>query len=143
MTVSFLCAVLNIAGNTYDTVGNVMLLGLKRKCVHVRRHLTPEERRAYMNDCVKNVREGAVLVSPFISPYEAQVRDFALKEGHAVMVLVHQSISDYATFPEPLLSALLHGQALILAPPYTQGHPPYRVPSPARNANHSIRKLKT
>lgn len=113
----------SISGSTYDTVGNIMLLGLKRKCVHVRRHFTPEERRAYMNSCIKEAREGAVLVSPFISPYEAQVRDFALMEGHAVMVLVHQSISDYATFPEPLLSALLHGQDLLQAPPYTQDHP--------------------
>lgn len=113
----------SIAGYTYDAVGNIMLLGLKRKCVHVRRHFTPEERRAYMNSCIKEARGGAVLVSPFISPYEAQVHNFALKEGHAVMALVHQSISDYATFPEPLLSALLHGQALILAPPFVQSHP--------------------
>lgn len=114
----------NIAGRSYDAVGNLMLLTLRRRCVHVRRHYTPEERRDYMNACIKEAREGVVLVSPFISPYEASVRDFALKEGHAVIVLTHHEVSDFVTFPEPLLSALLHGQALLLAWPHARNcHP--------------------
>ena len=39
-------------------------------------------------------RQGYVLISPFISPHEAAVRDFCLQEGHSIIQLTDNGFSD-------------------------------------------------
>ena len=105
-----------IAGRRYDAIGNANLLGLPRWQVHVRRAWGDEERRGYMNDCVRRARGGYALVSPFISEHEAKVRDFCLAEGHSVLVLVDNGFSEYAQCPGGLYDYCVNGQVLVLAP---------------------------
>lgn len=104
-----------IAGRSYDGIGNVNLLGLSRWQVHVRRAWDDDARRRYMNECVVKARNGSALVSPFISQYEAAVRDFCLSEGHSVIVLVDNGFAEYAQCPGGLYDYCVNGQVLVLA----------------------------
>ena len=104
-----------IAGRSYDAIGNINLLGLARRQVFVRSRWTDKERRDYKNECVVKARQGYALVSPFISPHEAEVRDFCLKEGHSVIVLTDNGFSDFAQCPGGLYDYCVQGQVLVLA----------------------------
>lgn len=104
-----------IAGRNYDAIGNINLLGLARWQVFVRSRWTDCERRKYKNDCVIKARQGYALVSPFISPHEAEVRDFCLKEGHSVIVLTDNGFSEFTQCPGGLYDYCVRGQVLILA----------------------------
>lgn len=106
---------IQIGDMTFDCIGNVNLLGLPRWQVHVRRAWSEEERRRYQNECVVRARKGYALVSPFISEHEAAVRDYCLKEGHSVIVLVNNGFSDYEQCPARLYDYCVEGQVLVLA----------------------------
>lgn len=112
---------IGIADLPFDCIGNVNLLGLPRWQVHVRRAWTEEEKRQYQNQCVIKARRGYALVSPFISKYEAAVRDYCLKEGHSVIVLSDNGFSDYTQCPARLYDYCVKGQVLVLA----YGYLPY------------------
>lgn len=103
-----------ISGRSYDAIGNINLLGLPRWQVFVRSRWTDEQRRDYKNNCVIKARNGYALVSPFISPHEAQVRDFCLKEGHSVIVLSDNGFTDFTQCPGGLYDYCVNGQVLVL-----------------------------
>lgn len=112
---------IEIAGRSYDAIGNLMLLGLTRHQVLVHSRITENEQHAYMNECIVEARRNKVLVSPFISEKEKQVRDYALKEGHSIIQLVDNGFSDYATVDGSLIDFSANGQVLILSPwPYVE-----------------------
>lgn len=121
----WLCPMRNIeiAGRRYDAIGNVHLLALKRHQVHVRyKWLVPEHAegtlacRSHMNECVLKARDNYALVSPFIHPKEAEVRDYCLREGHSVIVLTDNGFTDYTQCPIGLLEFCNQGQVLVLVP---------------------------
>ena len=103
-----------IAGRSYDAIGNLTLLALPRHQVHVRSRWTDDEKRMYKNSCVVMARKGCALVSPFISPHEAAVRDVCLREGHSVIVLADNGFSDYTQCPGGLYNYCVNGQVLVL-----------------------------
>lgn len=103
-----------ISGRSYDAIGNINLLGLPRWQVFVRSRWTDEQRRDYKNNCVIKARNGYALVSPFISPHEAQVRDFCLKEGHSVIVLSDNGFTDFTQCSGGLYDYCVNGQVLVL-----------------------------
>lgn len=105
-----------IAGRSYDAIGNLTLLALPRHQVHVRSRWTDDEKRMYKNSCVVMARKGCALVSPFISPHEAAVRDVCLREGHSVIVLADNGFSDYTQCPGGLYNYCVNGQVLVLVP---------------------------
>ena len=105
-----------IAGRSYDAIGNLTLLALSRHQVHVRSRWTDDEKRMYKNSCVVMARKGCALVSPFISPHEAAVRDVCLREGHSVIVLADNGFSDYTQCPGGLYDYCVNGQVLVLVP---------------------------
>lgn len=107
---------IDINGRLYDGIGNVNLLALPRHQVWVRSRWTDEERRNYKNGCIIKARQGAALVSPFISPHEAAVRDVALKEGHSVIVITDNGFTDFTQCPGGLYDYCVNGQVLILVP---------------------------
>ena len=104
-----------VAGRSYDAIGNLTLLALPRHQVHVRSRWTDEEKRVYKNNCVVMARKGYALVSPFISPHEAAVRDVCLKEGHSVIVLADNGFSEFTQCPGGLYEYCVNGQVLVLA----------------------------
>ena len=109
-----------IAGRSYDAIGNVNLLGLPRHQVHCRykweRDHDLESRRNHQNECVIKARQNYALVSPFVSPHEAAVRDFCLEEGHSVIVLHHNGFTDFSQCPGGLYDYCVQGQVLVLVP---------------------------
>ena len=119
-----------IGDRKYDGVGNVALLMNDRYAtVHVRRtmveqaqHGSAEPLRQYKNDCVLKAREGAVMVSPFISQDEKQVMQVLLQERHPFVLLTDNGFRDYYKPADLLFDACAEGRLLILSPwPYDGG----------------------
>lgn len=100
----------------FAAVGNIALIDSPLHAVHVRRRFTPEERRRYMNSCVVAARRGRVLISPFISDYEKQVRDVVLQEGFPVIQLTNEYLSQFYKPSGELFHACSQGQLLLLSP---------------------------
>ena len=113
-----------IAGHTYSAVGNITLLQAARLApVHVRRwmveaahHGETEALRNYMNGCVLAARQGAVMVSPFISQQEKDVQAVLLREQHPLIVLADNGFRDYYKPSAHLFEATAAGRVLILSP---------------------------
>lgn len=115
---------IEIAGRSYDGVGNASLLQAERYAtVHVRRtmveaaaHGDDKPLRDYMNGCVLAARGGCVMVSPFISPDEKRVMDVLLNEQHPFIVLADNGFRDYYKPSDALFDACAAGRVLILSP---------------------------
>ena len=104
-----------VGAQVFDAMGNHALLQRPMHAVHVRRRFTDAERRAYMNNCILAARQGRVLVGAFISEYEQQVRAVALREGHAVIQLPPDLLTDYYKPSGELFDACDRGQVLLLS----------------------------
>lgn len=115
---------IEIADRKYSGVGNIALLQAERFApVHVRRTMVDEAMhgdnkrlRDYMNGCVIAARQGAVMVSPFISDKEKEVLNVLLKEEHSVIVLADNGFRDYYKPSDVLFDAVAAGRVLILSP---------------------------
>ena len=116
-----------IAGRTYAAVGNTKLLLKNRFApVHVRHELldlaasgNPQPLRDYMNGCVLAARQGAVMVSPYISEKEKEVLVVLLAEGHDIILLADNGFRDYYKPSAGLFDSVAAGHVLILSPwPY-------------------------
>ncbi|MCR5181338.1 MAG: hypothetical protein K6C30_09040 [Bacteroidaceae bacterium] len=98
----------------FSAIGQVRLLDAPLMAVHVRRYFTEEQRRAYMNSCILAARQGAVLISPFISSYEKRVRDEAFREGLFCIQLCAEPFSDYHKPQGELITPCAEGHLLLL-----------------------------
>lgn len=115
---------IEIAGRMYRGVGNADLLQRSKYMpVHVRRTMVEEAEhgdnkrlRDYMNGCVIAARNGAVMVSPFISPKEKEVMDVLLKEGLPFIYIADNGFRDYYKPQDSLFDAVAKKQVLILSP---------------------------
>ena len=115
---------MTIGGRSYGGVGNTMLLMADYfETVHVRRTMVEaaergdaEPLRNYMNSCVLKARNGAVMVSPFISPHEKQVMQVLLSEQRPFIYLTDNGFRDYYKPTDALFDACASGRVLILSP---------------------------
>lgn len=115
---------IEIAGRKYSGVGNIALLQAERfSPVHVRRTMVDEAMhgdnkrlRDYMNGCVIAARQGAVMVSPFISEKEKEVMTVLLAEEHPIIILADNGFRDYYKPSDCLFDAVAAGRVLILSP---------------------------
>ena len=113
-----------IAGRKYSGVGNIKLINKFRYApVHVHHELlnlaaagNDQPLRDYMNDCVKQARQGAVMVSPFISKKEKEVLVVLLAEGHDIIFLTDNGFRDYYKPSDGLFDSVEAGHVLILSP---------------------------
>ena len=113
-----------IAGRTYDAVGNIaILLENQRATVHVRRKMVEAAERGedkplrdYMNGCVAAARAGAVMVSPFISPKEKEVLMVLIEEKHQVIYLSDNGFGEFFKPSDTLFESVAAGRMLILSP---------------------------
>lgn len=114
-----------IAGRKYDAVGNIEILQAEEyKPVHVRsvwvedaeRHNYDTPLRNYMNGCVLAARNGAVMVSPFISPKEKAVLEVLLREEHRIIYIADNGFGEYYKPSDGLFDAVAAGRMLILSP---------------------------
>ena len=115
---------IEIAGRKYSGVGNIALLQAERFVpVHVRRTMVDEAMhgdnkrlRDYMNGCVIAARQGAVMVSPFISEKEKEVIVVLLAEEHPIIILADNGFRDYYKPSDGLFDSVAAGRVLILSP---------------------------
>jgi hypothetical protein len=115
---------IEIAGRSYSAVGNILLLQAEHYApVHVRHQLvdaaalgTTQPLRNYMNGCVLAARQGTVMVSPFISTQEKQVKTVLLNEQHPFIVLADNGFRDYYKPPADIFDAVAAGRVLLLSP---------------------------
>ncbi len=121
---------ITIAGRTYTAVGNILLLHTEHYApVHVRSQWVKateqgdtQPLRDYMNGCVLAARQGTVMVSPFISTQEKQVKAVLLAEQHPFIVLADNGFRDYSKPPSDIFDAVAAGRVLLLSPwPYDAG----------------------
>ncbi len=115
---------IEIAGRKYRGIGNAELLQAARFApVHVRRTMIDEAMhgdnkrlRDYMNGCVLAARNGAVMVSPFISDKEKEVMIVLLAEEHPIIYIADNGFSDYYKPGDGLFDSVAAGRVLILSP---------------------------
>ena len=108
---------LNVAGQNYAAIGNRFLLNhpVKRQ-VQCSRRLDQQEIDTVVAHYLEEARDGAVLVSPSISPGEKAVMRAALD---ADLPLIFLSSSSFTPFTKPggeFIEACSQGRLLILAP---------------------------
>ena len=115
---------IEIAGRSYDGVGNVALLHAgSYDVVHVRSIWVKAAQRGdrqnlrdYMNSRVLKARKGVVMVSPFISPQEKQVMQVLLDEQRPFILLADNGFREYYKPSDDLFDACAEGRLLILSP---------------------------
>ena len=115
---------IEIAGRSYDGVGNVALLHAgSYDVVHVRSiWVKAAERgdrqnlRDYMNSRVLKARKGVVMVSPYISPQEKLVMQVLLDEQRPFILLADNGFREYYKPSDNLFDACAEGRLLILSP---------------------------
>lgn len=115
---------IEIAGRVYRGIGNIALLQAARFApVHVRRTMIDEAAhgdnkrlRDYMNGCVLAARQGAVMVSPFISDKEKEVMVVLLAEEHPIIYIADNGFRDYYKPSDGLFDSVAAGRVLILSP---------------------------
>lgn len=105
------------AGITFSAIGNRFLLDRPFKVqVQCSRSLTEHEIDAKVAECLGAARQGAVLVSPSISPGEKAVMKAAFNEGLPLIYLQENGFTDLAKPGGARMDACARGQLLILAP---------------------------
>ena len=104
-----------IGARVFAAKGEMTLLQRPMHAVHVRRRFSEEERRDYMNRCIIAARQGKALVGAFISEYEQQVRAVALAEGHPVIQLTTDVLTECYKPSGVLFDACSAGHLLLLS----------------------------
>jgi hypothetical protein len=104
-------------GELYEAYGNIHLLDDPDiEAVKVSRHDTPDELKAKKQTWLRTIQNGGVLVSPFISPAERKVRDWAFDNGGRVIYIEPNGFGKCYTPKEPFHTLCTEGRLLIVAP---------------------------
>ena len=108
---------LHVAGYTFDAIGNRFLLDWPvRLQVQCSRSLTAEQIESKKEELLQQARQGAVLVSPSISPGEKAIMRAAVEEGLPVITLVENGLTPYTKPTGRSMETCATGKLLILAP---------------------------
>lgn len=99
-----------------DLLSKYMPVHVRWTMVKEAEHGDNKRLRDYMNGCVMAARNGAVMVSPFISPKEKDVMDVLLKEGLPFIYIADNGFRDYYKPQDSLFDAVAKKQVLILSP---------------------------
>ena len=105
------------AGISFSAIGNCFLLDRPtRLLVQCSRRLTEAEIQAKVKEYLTAARQGAVLVSPAISPGEKAVMRAAFNESLPLIYLQENGLTELAKPSGARMEACAQGQLLILAP---------------------------
>lgn len=108
---------LTVAGVSFSAIGNCLLLNRPvRLFVQCSRRLTEIEIQAKVEEYLTTARQGAVLVSPAISPGEKSVMRAAFNEGLPLIYLQENGFNELAKPSGTRMEACARGQLLILSP---------------------------
>lgn len=104
-------------GVPYEAYGNIHLLqDYDIEAVRVSSKYTPDFLRKRRYCWYHTVLNGGVLVSPFISPKEHKVRDWATESGGRLIIITENGFGDRYT-PKGILHTLIsEGRLLLIAP---------------------------
>ncbi len=108
---------LTVGALSFSAIGNRFLLQ-KPVLMQVQcsRHMTEEEIKNKVDECLRAASQGAVLVSPSISPGEKAVMRAAFDKGFPLIILQENGFSDLAKPGGKRMDACAEGRLLILAP---------------------------
>ena len=108
---------LKVGPLSFSAIGNRFLLQRPALIqVQCSRHMTEEEIQNKVEDCLKAASQGAVLVSPSISPGEKAVMHAAFDRGFPLIILQENGFSDLTKPGGKRMEACAEGRLLILAP---------------------------
>ena len=108
---------LMIGEQSFSAIGNRFLLERPNRLqVQCSRRLTEAEIQAKVAECLSAAAQGAVLVSPSISPGEKAVMRAAFERGYPLIYLQENGFTDLAKPGGKRMEACASGQLLILAP---------------------------
>ena len=108
---------LQYAELSFSAIGNRFLLDYPVKLqVQCSRRLTPEALEQKKADLLSAAAQGAVLVSPAISPGEKAIMRAAFNAGYPLIILQENGFTDLAKPGGARFDACARGQLLILAP---------------------------
>ena len=111
------CNKIRIGEEVLDAFGNPFLLRKDFiRNVHVRRAWTPEQAQQYKETCLREVSQGAVLVSPFISPAEKDILREAIEQGASIIRLVREGMAPRFKPSGKEFELCCAGRLLILTP---------------------------
>lgn len=86
---------LHVGNETFQAYGNIQLLENPfREQVVVHRADSPEVRKSHRDQWLYVATNGGVLVSPFISPAEKEIRVEAQKEGGRIILITNEPMGD-------------------------------------------------
>ena len=106
-----------LGGVPCDALGNRELLSRPRlQQVQVTRRLPQEALPRVVEDYVSLARDGAVLVSPFVSPGEVAVKERLLAEGLPLVKVVRRGFTSYSKPGGELFEACAAGRVLLVSP---------------------------
>lgn len=108
---------LKVGALSFSAIGNRFLLQ-KPVLMQVQcsRRMTEEEIKKKVDECLRAASQGAVLVSPSISPGEKAVMRAAFERGFPLIILQENGFSDLAKPGGKRMDACAEGRLLILAP---------------------------
>lgn len=108
---------LSAAGITFSAIGNRFLLDRPEMIqVQCSRSMTQKQIEAYAATCLAACQQGAVLVSPAISPGEKHTMRAAFDAGFPLIYLQENGFTDLAKPGGKRMEACAEGRLLILAP---------------------------
>ena len=108
---------LQIGKHSYSGIGNRELLkATKRKAVRVSRRLTEAQIVAEVEQCLKEARDGCVLVSPAISPGEKRVMRAAFNAGLPTIVIMENGFTPLSKPHGEQFYGCAKGLLLMLSP---------------------------
>lgn len=108
---------ITVAGMVLHAMGNSRLLQLpQRVAVRLSRHFTHDELQRRCAELLEEARQGAVLVSPFISPGERLVERLALAEGLPLVRLMDTGFSPFYKPDGRYFETCAAGTLLLLTP---------------------------
>lgn len=107
---------LAIGGSEYEAYGNLFLLRNPDKtAVKISRSFTPDERIQRKVMWLDEARQGTVLVSPFISPAEKEIRAEAIESGASIILVTHEAFPERFKPAESDFRLCAEGRLLILS----------------------------
>ena len=115
---------INVCGSICSAVGNMSLLSAPRKLrVRISRSIDPTLLEREKEKLLAAAREGAVLVSPAISPGEKTITRAAFDEGLPLITLLDNGLDPMSKPSGERFRACAEGRLLLLSPfPHRNNH---------------------
>lgn len=85
---------ITISGHKFDFFGNIYLLKLPLRKVHVRRSWTSEQIEDYIATTLKCAVHGEVLISPYIHPKEKEIMRSAIDLGASLIRITEEEFTE-------------------------------------------------